>query len=112
MPQVMAKHRSDASVSESVRITEIFHSIQGEARSVGMPTVFVRLTGCPLRCQYCDTAYAFQGGKRFSIDEVVGRVAAFEAAHGDDGVRGHVVRVSLDGRGDVIVVPRGGQRFQ
>lgn len=81
MPQAAAKHHSDASASESVRITEIFHSIQGEARSVGMPTVFVRLTGCPLRCQYCDTAYAFQGGKRFSIEEVMGKVAVFEAAH-------------------------------
>ena len=47
----------------TLRITEIFHSLQGEARSVGIPTIFVRLTGCPLRCQYCDTAYAFDGGE-------------------------------------------------
>lgn len=81
MPQAKAKHHSDAQASESVRITEIFHSIQGEARSVGMPTVFVRLTGCPLRCQYCDTAYAFQGGKRYAVDEVLESVATFGADH-------------------------------
>jgi len=46
-----------------LKITEIFHSLQGEADTAGWPTVFVRLTGCPLRCQYCDTAYAFHGGE-------------------------------------------------
>ena len=51
--------------AERLRLTEIFLSLQGEARSVGWPTVFVRLTGCPLRCQYCDTAYAFHGGQCF-----------------------------------------------
>ena len=50
--------------SVSLRLTEIFHSLQGEARSVGRPTVFIRLTGCPLRCLYCDTAYAFEGGQQ------------------------------------------------
>ena len=54
---------------QSLRITEIFYSLQGEARTVGLPTVFVRLTGCPLRCLYCDTEYAFSGGELFSIDE-------------------------------------------
>ena len=49
--------------NSALRITEIFYSLQGEARTVGVPTVFVRLTGCPLRCQYCDTAYAFSGGE-------------------------------------------------
>ncbi len=60
-----------------LRITEIFYSLQGEARTVGLPTVFVRLTGCPLRCRYCDTAYAFQGGSRMTIKEVLERVVAF-----------------------------------
>ena len=63
----------------SLRITEIFHSLQGESRSVGRPTTFVRLTGCPLRCQYCDTAYAFSGGKLMSRSEVVQRVADLPA---------------------------------
>ena len=53
----------DTPAAERLRLTEIFLSVQGEARSVGWPTVFVRLTGCPLRCQYCDTAYAFHGGE-------------------------------------------------
>ncbi len=61
----------------TVRITEIFYSLQGEARTVGCPTAFVRLTGCPLRCVYCDTEYAFQGGDLIPIPEVVARVAAF-----------------------------------
>ena len=52
-----------AASAERLKITEIFLSLQGEARQAGWPTVFVRLTGCPLRCQYCDTAYAFQGGE-------------------------------------------------
>lgn len=57
-----------------LRITEIFHSLQGEARTVGVPTVFVRLTGCPLRCQYCDTAYAFEGGEMRSLADIVAEV--------------------------------------
>jgi 7-carboxy-7-deazaguanine synthase len=63
----------------ALRITEIFFSLQGESRSVGMPTVFVRLTGCPLRCQYCDTTYAFTGGEWMSIDEVMSRVRRYPA---------------------------------
>ena len=59
------------------RITEIFYSLQGESRTVGLPTVFVRLTGCPLRCGYCDTEYAFHGGEKMDIDEIVAQVAAF-----------------------------------
>ena len=57
-----------------LRITEIFHSLQGEADTVGIPTVFVRLTGCPLRCQYCDTAYAFHGGEWWELPAIVARV--------------------------------------
>jgi 7-carboxy-7-deazaguanine synthase len=58
-----------------LRITEIFHSLQGEADTSGIPTTFVRLTGCPLRCQYCDTAYAFTGGERWEIPRILERVA-------------------------------------
>lgn len=65
----------------TLRITEIFHSLQGESRSVGLPTVFVRLTGCPLRCQYCDTAYAFEGGSIVSLDDIVARVQELGAAY-------------------------------
>jgi 7-carboxy-7-deazaguanine synthase len=60
-----------------LRITEIFHSLQGEADTAGWPTVFVRLTGCPLRCQYCDTAYAFHGGQWWDPDAIVARVREF-----------------------------------
>ncbi|MEL7310720.1 MAG: 7-carboxy-7-deazaguanine synthase QueE [Pseudomonadota bacterium] len=65
----------------SLRITEIFRSLQGEALFVGAPTVFVRLTGCPLRCTYCDTAYAFTGGERQSLQDIVREVQAFETEH-------------------------------
>ena len=66
---------------ERLRITEIFLSLQGEARSIGWPTVFVRLTGCPLRCQYCDTAYAFHGGEWRQIDDILAEVASHGARH-------------------------------
>ena len=64
--------------TSDLRITEIFHSLQGESRTVGIPTVFVRLTGCPLRCQYCDTAYAFKGGHQTSITEIVDSVKKYD----------------------------------
>jgi 7-carboxy-7-deazaguanine synthase len=64
-----------------LKITEIFLSIQGESLTAGVPTVFVRLTGCPLRCTYCDTAYAFQGGEYLSLDQVTGRVRGFQTRH-------------------------------
>ena len=60
-----------------LRVTEIFHSLQGETSRVGLPTVFVRLTGCPLRCVWCDTAYAFSGGELLDLGDILGRVAAF-----------------------------------
>jgi len=60
-----------------LKITEIFYSLQGEADTVGFPTVFVRLTGCPLRCQFCDTAYAFHGGEWRSVEQVLATVAEY-----------------------------------
>jgi 7-carboxy-7-deazaguanine synthase len=60
-----------------LRITEVFFSLQGETSRVGLPTVFVRLTGCPLRCGYCDTSYAFQGGEWLSVDEILDQVGRF-----------------------------------
>jgi 7-carboxy-7-deazaguanine synthase len=69
-----------AAVSQ-LRITEIFHSLQGEARSVGRPTVFVRLTGCPLRCVWCDTAYAFNGGVLMTQEAVLAAVQGHGARH-------------------------------
>ena len=68
-------------ISERLRITEIFLSLQGEARDAGWPTVFVRLTGCPLRCVYCDTAYAFHGGEWMEIDDIVATVASHGVRH-------------------------------
>ena len=62
---------------DQCRITEIFYSLQGETRTVGLPTVFVRLTGCPLRCGYCDTAYAFHGGQKMEISDIVAEVKSY-----------------------------------
>ena len=67
--------------TERLRLTEIFLSVQGEARAVGWPTVFVRLTGCPLRCQYCDTAYAFHGGEWWEIETILAEVARHGVRH-------------------------------
>jgi 7-carboxy-7-deazaguanine synthase len=64
-----------------LRITEIFHSLQGEANTVGYPTVFIRLTGCPLRCGYCDTSYAFNGGEWMGLEQIMARVTAYGARH-------------------------------
>lgn len=72
--------RADPSV-DRLRITEVFYSLQGEADSVGWPTVFVRLTGCPLRCGYCDTAYAFQGGEWMSLQQILEKVAGYQARY-------------------------------
>lgn len=72
---------NDKPVDQTVRITEIFYSLQGEAHTAGLPTTFVRLTGCPLRCGYCDSEYAFHGGVRWSIDDIVERVRASGAKY-------------------------------
>ena len=61
----------------SLRITEIFFSIQGETSKIGLPTVFIRLTGCPLRCQYCDTSYAFYGGEVMLFEDIIHQVTKF-----------------------------------
>ncbi len=68
-------------MSVRLKLTEIFYSLQGEADTAGIPTVFVRLTGCPLRCQYCDTAYAFHGGQWWQLDAILERVAQFGARY-------------------------------
>jgi 7-carboxy-7-deazaguanine synthase len=70
-----------AATAERLRLTEIFLSLQGESRSVGWPTVFVRLTGCPLRCQYCDTAYAFHGGEWWEIETILAEVGRHGVHH-------------------------------
>ena len=70
----------DTDLQNSLRVTEIFYSIQGESSRVGLPTVFVRLTGCPLRCVWCDTEYAFSGGISLTVADVLQRVAGFGCA--------------------------------
>ncbi len=67
--------------SDDLRISEIFYSLQGESRSVGLPTVFIRLTGCPLRCQYCDTSYAFSGGEIQSIAHIIEQVSHYKTRY-------------------------------
>lgn len=68
-------------MEQTLRITEIFYSLQGEASTVGIPTVFIRLTGCPLRCSYCDTAYAFTGGEKLSYDEILRQVSRYRTRY-------------------------------
>ena len=65
----------------ALKINEIFYSLQGETTLAGLPTVFIRLTGCPLRCVYCDTAYAFHSGERLSLDDIMAKVASFRCRH-------------------------------
>lgn len=80
-PVMPAGRAGREAATESLRITEIFHSLQGESRSVGLPTVFVRLTGCPLRCNYCDTEYAFTGGEWLTLDTILERVESHDTRH-------------------------------
>jgi 7-carboxy-7-deazaguanine synthase len=70
-----------AAAADRLKVTEVFHSLQGEASFSGWPTVFIRLTGCPLRCQYCDTAYAFGGGDWWSIGDLLARAGTFGCRH-------------------------------
>lgn len=81
MNAVSAEAAEAATAADRLKVTEIFLSLQGEARDAGRPTVFVRLTGCPLRCQYCDTAYAFHGGAWRDIDGIVAEVASHAVRH-------------------------------
>ena len=81
MTAVPATAAAAATAAGRLKVTEIFLSLQGEARDAGWPTVFVRLTGCPLRCQYCDTAYAFHGGEWRDIDAIVDEVVAHGVRH-------------------------------
>lgn len=81
-PPAVAAPLADARLLDAtLRITEIFHSLQGETSRVGLPTVFVRLTGCPLRCGYCDTAYAFHGGETRTLGDVLATVAGYGARY-------------------------------
>lgn len=73
--------QASAAAQPRLKITEVFCSLQGESSSVGFPTVFVRLTGCPLRCGYCDTAYAFHGGNWRTLAELLETVASYEVRH-------------------------------
>lgn len=73
--------KTDLPADQRLKISEIFFSLQGEARQAGLPTVFVRLTGCPLRCTYCDTEYAFFGGQWMSFDSVLEEVGKYPARH-------------------------------
>jgi 7-carboxy-7-deazaguanine synthase len=77
---VLADKSAAGSASVSLRITEIFHSLQGESTRVGLPTVFIRLTGCPLRCVWCDSAYAFTGGESLGIGQIMAQVAGFQCS--------------------------------
>ena len=69
------------SAPDTLRISEIFFSLQGETRTVGLPTVFIRLTGCPLRCTYCDTEYAFEGGQSMTLEAILDAVAAYKPSY-------------------------------
>lgn len=68
-------------MDQSLRISEIFYSLQGETNTVGIPTVFVRLTGCPLRCNYCDTEYAFTGGEKLSFQQIIEHIQHYKTAY-------------------------------
>ena len=80
-PDVSRASASAASLAATLRITEIFFSLQGETSRVGLPTVFIRLTGCPLRCGYCDTAYAFQGGATMTVADALDAAARYRTRY-------------------------------
>jgi 7-carboxy-7-deazaguanine synthase len=81
MPIRASQARNAESREGMLKITEIFHSLQGEALQTGLPTVFVRLTGCPLRCNYCDSEYAFYGGEWMSFDAIVTEIRRFDTPY-------------------------------
>ena len=81
MASIAEKSRVPESREGMLKITEIFHSLQGEALQAGLPTVFIRLTGCPLRCSYCDSEYAFYGGEWMHFDEILAEVRRFDTPY-------------------------------
>lgn len=80
-PRAQTDPSAQNQASPELRINEIFFSLQGESTKVGLPTIFIRLTGCPLRCQYCDTAYAFHDGNKMSIDSIIQDISQYRAKH-------------------------------
>jgi 7-carboxy-7-deazaguanine synthase len=80
-PRIMPADVIATAPGDRLRITEIFHSLQGESLTAGCPTVFIRLTGCPLRCGYCDTDYAFQGGEWMGLEDILARVAGYRTRY-------------------------------
>lgn len=76
-----SQHAKSPANQTRLRITEIFYSLQGEARTAGIPTIFIRLTGCPLRCGYCDTTYAFQGGEWWTLTEILEHLKKFQTRY-------------------------------
>ncbi len=111
--------RDSLAADERLRVTEIFHSIQGESRPSGCPTVFVRLTGCPLRCGYCDTEYAFSGGNWYSFEQILAEVQSYSAQYvcvtgGEPLVRHNVMKLiadlgELDQLTDLVMTTNGSQ---
>ncbi|MFB2539292.1 MULTISPECIES: 7-carboxy-7-deazaguanine synthase QueE [unclassified Acinetobacter] len=81
MSALRNQHIPTTDPQAGLRLTEIFYSLQGEANEAGYPTVFVRLTGCPLRCTYCDTTYSFEGGERQSLDDIIEKIHRFGAKY-------------------------------
>jgi len=79
VPNIQSSSINEIDAESRLRITEIFYSLQGESSFVGLPTVFIRLTGCPLRCGYCDTAYAFSGGEWMAVGDIVKQIQQYNA---------------------------------
>lgn len=80
-PRAQSDSNAQEQASSELRINEIFYSLQGESVKVGLPTIFIRLTGCPLRCQYCDTAYAFHEGNKLSINKIIQNISQYRTKH-------------------------------
>lgn len=81
MNDIMTYQMPSEIATNNLRLTEIFYSLQGETNTIGLPTVFIRLTGCPLRCDYCDTEYAFHGGQQYSFTEIMTEVEQYAPRH-------------------------------